>query len=75
MFRTFVDRLLELSDEGYNLSDESMENEVLTLMVAGYDTTSSGASHTLYCLASYQDIQEKARIEIDSIFGHDQGQF
>ena len=47
--------------------------EVLTFMVAGYDTTACGTSHTLYCLASNQDVQEKARMEIDSIFEQDQG--
>ena len=49
--------------------------EVLTFMIAGYDTTACGTSHVLYNLAYYQDIQAKARIEIDNIFQHDQGKY
>ena len=48
--------------------------EVLTFMVAGYDTTACGTSHVLYCLANYEDVQAKVRMEIDSIFKHDQGE-
>ena len=44
-------------------------------MIAGYDTTACGTSHVLYCLANYQDVQEKVRMEIDSIFEHDQGEY
>ena len=69
------DRLLELSDEGYNLSDDYIGMEVLTFMVAGYDTTACGTSHVLYNLAYYQDVQAKARMEIDNIFEQDQGKY
>ena len=75
LFWIFADRLFKLSNKGYKLSDKILENNVVTLMVAGYDTSATGTSHALYCLASNQDVQEKVIIEIDSIFGLDQGQF
>ena len=43
-------------------------------MIAGYDTTACGTSHVLYCLANYEDVQAKVRMEIDSIFKQNQGE-
>ncbi|XP_065920516.1 cytochrome P450 4F4-like [Dysidea avara] len=64
----FLDVLLTSKDEdGVGLSDEQIRAEVDTFMFEGHDTTASGISWTLYCLAKYPVHQEKCREEIWSI--------
>ncbi|XP_078527775.1 cytochrome P450 4B1-like [Lissotriton helveticus] len=69
----FLDILLCAKDEnGELLSDEDLRAEVDTFMFEGHDTTSSGISWILYCMAKYPEHQEKCRQELKDIIG-DQG--
>nr|CAD7432284.1 unnamed protein product [Timema monikensis] len=61
--------LLESVQDGNIMSDADLREEVDTFMFAGHDTTASGVSFTLSSLSMYQDIQEKAVEELNSIFG------
>ena len=64
----FLDILLTATDEdGNGLTDSEIKDEVDTFMFEGHDTTTSGISWTLYCLAKYPEHQEKIRDEVRSV--------
>ncbi|XP_039886257.1 cytochrome P450 4B1-like [Simochromis diagramma] len=61
----FLDILLFARDENQQgLSDEDMRAEVDTFMFEGHDTTASGLSFILYCLACNPEHQKICRKEI-----------
>ena len=64
----FLDILLTAADEdGNGLTDLEIRDEADTFMFEGHDTTTSGMSWTLYCLAKYPEHQEKIREEVRSV--------
>ena len=64
----FLDILLTATDEdGNGLTDLEIRDEVDTFMFEGHDTTTSGISWTLYCLAKYPEHQEKIREEVRNV--------
>ncbi len=64
----FLDILLTAVDEdGTGLTDLEIRNEADTFMFEGHDTTTSGISWTLYCLAKYPEHQDKVREEVRSV--------
>ena len=58
---TLLAKMIMLQDEdsGRKLSDQVIEAQVHTFMVAGHETTSVALTWTFYLLAKHQDIQEK----------------
>ncbi|XP_068095127.1 cytochrome P450 4A12A-like [Hyperolius riggenbachi] len=66
----FLDILLFARDEnGQGLSDEDLRAEVDTFMFEGHDTTASGISWLLYCMAKYPEHQKKCQEEIKKVLG------
>ena len=64
----FLDILLTVHDEnGKGLSDLEIRDEADTFMFEGHDTTTSGMSWTLYCLAQHPEHQEKIREEVRNV--------
>ncbi|ELV12707.1 cytochrome P450 4B1 [Tupaia chinensis] len=66
----FLDILLGVQDEnGTKLSDADLRAEVDTFMFEGHDTTTSGISWFLYCMAQNPEHQHRCREEVREILG------
>ncbi|WP_040768794.1 cytochrome P450 [Tsukamurella sp. 1534] len=56
---------------GESLSQRNIRYQILTFLVAGYETTASAISFALYYLAQHPDVLERVRAEIDDVIGAD----
>lgn len=56
-------------DTGYQMSSQQLHEEVLNIMVGGYETTTNAALWMLYRAASHPDVQERVQEELDSKIG------
>ena len=63
--------LMAAKDEetGEGFSDFELGNQLLTLLVGGFDTSANVLSFALYSLANNPDIQAKAKEEADRVLG------
>ncbi len=59
--------LLSQDDEGSQMSDEQLRDEVMTLFLAGHETTANALSWTWYLLAQNPDVASKLFAELDSV--------
>lgn len=59
--------LLEARDEdtGEGMNDQELRNEVLTMFVAGHDTTSNALTWIWYVLATYPEVRARVQAEVD----------
>lgn len=55
------------SDEDSPLDDEELANEVITLLVAGHDTTAAALAWTLHLLAQNPEARTRAEAEADDV--------
>ena len=65
--------MLEASENGGNFTEAFLRGTVDTFVLAGHDTPSALQGAT-YCLARYPEAQERARAELDGIFGAGNGE-
>ena len=56
-------------DDGTGMSDKQLRDELVTLMVAGLDTTALALSWSFYLLAKNPEIQKKLTDEISTVLG------
>ncbi len=56
-------------DDGVGMSDVQMRDEVMTLFLAGHETTSLALAHALYLLSSSPDIERRLHDEIHAVLG------
>jgi cytochrome P450 len=54
-----------------DMSDELIRDQLLTLLIAGHDTSTALLSWVLYLLSQHPDIQTQAQDEVDAIAGRD----
>lgn len=68
--KDLLNLLLGMYDEetGKGFDDEELRAQVFTFMLAGFETTSTSLSWTLYELAKRPEIQQKIRKEIKVFF-------
>lgn len=64
-------RLVAALDEetGAGLSTEEVRNEVLTIFVAGHETTASAMTFVWYALSQQPEWEEKLHAELDQVLG------
>jgi cytochrome P450 len=63
--------LLAVRDEetGEGMKDEQLRDEVLTLILAGHETTATALSWTCYLLSQNPDAERKLHLELDRVLG------
>ncbi|KAK3915318.1 Cytochrome P450 4C1 [Frankliniella fusca] len=71
--QTFLELLIERSEseDGCALTDVELRDEVVTLLIAGQDTTATDNCFNLLMLALHQDVQEAVHQELVDIMGED----
>jgi len=64
-----LDMLLRAEDEetGERMSDQQLRDEVVTLFIAGHETTATSMAWTLHLLANHPDVQARAKAEVDAV--------
>ena len=55
-------------EDGAPMSREELRDELITLLVAGHETTATALSWALHHLATYPDIQRRVHAELDEVF-------
>jgi cytochrome P450 len=56
-------------DDGNSMSDQQLRDEVITLLLAGHETTALNLSWTWYLLAQHPQVEEKLHAELDAVLG------
>ncbi|XP_070167211.1 cytochrome P450 4C1-like [Polyergus mexicanus] len=67
-----LDLLLAASRDNF-LTDLDIKEEVDTFMFGGHDTTAIAITFTLLLLAEHKDVQERVRVEIDTVMQENGG--
>jgi cytochrome P450 len=57
-------------DQGNPLSDAELHDELVTLLIAGHETTASALSWALYWIHARPEVQDKLRYELDRLGDH-----
>jgi cytochrome P450 len=56
-----------------NMSDKQVRDEVMTIFIAGHETTANALTWTFYLLSQYPDVEKKLHNEIDSVLENNNG--
>ncbi|GFU67173.1 cytochrome P450 4c3, partial [Trichonephila clavipes] len=69
--KTLIDVLLKLHLESQELSEEEAVTELVTFIIAGYETVSMSATWALFLIGHHPDVQKKIHEELDKVFAKD----
>jgi cytochrome P450 len=62
--------LFSQDEEGTgSMTDEQVRDEVMTLFLAGHETTANAMTWTWYLLSQYKDVEARLHAEIDEVLG------
>ncbi len=65
-----ISKLLEVTDDnGNRLSDEQIRDEVVTLLLAGHETTALSLTLTAYLLSQHPEVERKLVAELEDVLG------
>jgi cytochrome P450 len=63
-----LSRLLEAQDEaGNRMTDRQLRDELITLFLAGHETTALALSYTFHLLARHPDVEARLAAELDEV--------
>ncbi len=65
--RDLLSRLLTAHDGADHMSDKQLRDEILTLFVAGHETTALSLCWSLYLLAKHPDVYRQVQGEVDAL--------
>ncbi|MFO0958170.1 MAG: cytochrome P450 [Isosphaeraceae bacterium] len=65
--------LAERDDEGGRMTDRQLRDEVVTLFLAGHETTALALTYTLHLLARHPEVEARLIGEIDGVLGQGEG--
>jgi len=63
--------LAQDEDDGGSMTDKQVRDEVLTLFLAGHETTANALTFTWYLLSQNPEAERKLHEELDSVLGDD----
>ena len=64
-----MDATLAAEPDADVMSDQQLRDEVMTMFVAGYETTATAMSWTWYLLGRHADVSARLRAELDTVLG------
>jgi len=56
-------------ETGRALTDQELHDEVMTIFMAGHETTGNGMAWTLYAVAEHPEVRERLEAEVDEVLG------
>jgi cytochrome P450 len=56
-------------DTGQPLTDEEVHDEVMTVFMAGHETSGNGMAWTLYAVAQHPEVRKRLEAEVDEVLG------
>jgi len=66
---TMLLRAGDLEGDGSQMSDSQLRDEILTLFLAGHETTAIALTWTLYLLSEHLNVEERLHHELDTMLG------
>jgi cytochrome P450 len=57
-------------DDGGRMDDRQLRDELMTLFLAGHETTANTLAWTWYLLAGHPDVESRLHAELDAVLGH-----
>jgi cytochrome P450 len=57
------------AETGQKLTDQEIHDEVMTIFMAGHETTGNGMAWTLYAVAQHPEVRERLEAEVDEVLG------
>lgn len=65
--------LVAAQDDGHGMSDRQLRDELVTVLMAGHETTAVGLSWTWYLLSQHPEVEEKLHQELHDVLGEGTG--
>lgn len=65
----FLEAILAASEKEENFNDEEVKGNLMTILIAGEDTTAHTMTWSVFLMSKFSEYQAKAQIEVDGLLG------